>query len=343
VLSGASFVGRGVAHAHGRKELWVSIVLAACFAVSGCGGGAEPAVQIEGNSISGAQVAHWAALERESPSLKGTPRDQALGYLIEVAWLKGEAKKQGAEPTMREVTQQIASIAQGSGQAREGEVPYGAQGMTKNDVELEAAARASWRRIEAALLAHATQQVGDGEVARYYHSHLGLYTKQEQRFFDIQNFHTETEALVAKSEVMRGEHRFHDVALHETLARATGITDKPSVEEAIFSAALHKLKGPIPLEPTDYHSIFEVTQAVPATVTPLAAVQARIRADLARMLAAETLREQAATWARSWKAATSCRPRYVVPECRESRVSETAGGPFSASVAFGVGQGGVGE
>ena len=185
------------------------------------------------------------------------------------------------------------------------------------------------------------------EVAAYYDSHAKQYTIPEGRDVRILRTLTEASALKAKQELQSGK-SFQSLAkglsgagIAQPLTAKDGeiarleptLFGEKSLNDAIFSAKLNQLSGPVNViaahktiakESGSGSYVFEVMKVIPASRTPLSRLKATIAQQLSEAKKTQTLAAFVAAFRSKWRARTDCQPGYVIRNCRQYQAAKGA-------------------
>ncbi len=312
------------------------LALLAAVGLSACGGGgAGPAVVTVGREpIYASTVEHWTrVVERgEEPGsplerVRGTPRQRALGFLIFVDWLNGEAAARGM-PVSDDAAGRVLAIREGEDGRAEFQQKLRAGGRGTADARLEVRAELADAAIHR-YVAQRAAEVGQGEVRSLYLHNLPSFRRGEVRDVElIENLPSRSaaEALVKRIGTARA---FSRRAYHEQVAKSSDhalrIPGKAALIAAIFAARRGVVSAPMPLNHA--WTVFIVRRIAPPTLEPLAAA----RGEIVARLAALRLRRLTATLEREftarWTAKTSCRRGSVVPGCAQYAGRHESGEP----------------
>jgi hypothetical protein len=315
---------------HDRPRLLQPCALLGAVALvwaSGCGG-AQPraeAAHVARATISEQAVRHWTvAFERGgvqtvSAQSEGiSPQRRAEEYLITSRWLLAEAARRGVAPRRRQVQQRLEdtreAIPGGQGAFAES---LASSGRTLADAELEIEVELAGQALRRIALAHAGT-VSDAAAASAYRAEAARYRTPERRSVELVE-HLPSAALARRLAPRLGTGaRFARRAYHESWERPAQLdssSEKGRLLRAIFTASPGTLVGPMRLNRA--WTLFVVRRVAPAGERPLSAVRASIGARLEKAQRAQALRRFSEAMRERWRALTSCRPGYVVPQCSQ--------------------------
>jgi foldase protein PrsA len=249
---------------------------------------------------------------------------QALTFLISSQWLVGEAARQGAPVTGREVAARLAEKKKSFASAAEFQESLKAIAHTPGDLELEIRSELAEDKIRKRLIAQ-EPKITPSEVAAYYHRHIANYHIPERRYFDIgENFSSAAEARSKRKAVGAGEESIHESLPRKPFTDYNG--EKRIIYEAIFKAKPHVVSAPIRLN--DLYFLIDVTRITRPYVQSLAQVRRAIDEKLTSVRRRRTLATFIAAWRRRWTARTDCNAAYVVPKCRQYKGPEAPEEPL---------------
>lgn len=316
-----------------RPARWVVLVLATGLAACG-GGSGGVAVRVGAATISREAIDHYAlALAGghvpADAAKQRALREQALNALISSQWLVGEAAEQHLRLSSRELERQFdakrnASFPGGQAEFREF---LKQTGQTVANLMLEAKAELVASRLRQMLTSN-EPPVAHAQVVAYYNAHRPLFVLPERRQLEATNRKHEAEADALKQEVMSGKRSFASVApLRDTTERPKKLLADDKLEQAIYSAKLNVLVGPVK-QRVDYY-LLEVTQIIAPRQQSLAEVEGSIAKQLAAEQQKARLAAFISAWRSRWIARTDCSPGYVVQKCRQYAGVRAPEGPVA--------------
>jgi foldase protein PrsA len=233
---------------------------------------------------------------------------QTMEYLVRSYWVQGQAAAEGVKVTSAAVkakyttakNQEFKTAAQFTAFLKE-------TGQTVNDILY---------RFRISLLA--TKLATPAAVKAYYKAHLASYSSAEKRNVRIILTKTLSEAQAAKAALQNhqswkatAKQYSTDSATKNIGGLLTNLTngEEPTVlNSAIFSAPHLKLLGPLK-SPFGYY-VYEVTDIIPASTDSLAKETSTIKSTLTQAALS------APPWEAKWKAKTTCRAGFQIPDCK---------------------------
>lgn len=242
---------------------------------------------------------------------------QTMEYLVRADWVQGQAAAEGIKVTSAQVQAKFATARAQSPYKTAAEFSslLSSTGQTEADIVY---------RIRIQLLA--TKLATPAAVAAYYKQHLSSYTTPERRNVRIILTKTLAQANAAKAALTNhqtweatAKKYSIDTATKNTGGLLVGVIngqEPAALNSAIFSAPHLKLLGPIQ-SPFGYY-VAEVTTIFPATSESLAKATPTIKSTLANAAL------QAPPWEKKWKAKTTCRDGFQIPDCNNYKAPKVA-------------------
>lgn len=258
-----------------------------------------------------------------------TLQPEALNQLILQQWQIGGAQEDGIHVSDGELQAALSKAKAGQTQAQ-AEQELAISGRTWADYALETKASLyveGIRRLLRGRVEHLTQ----AQIAAYYAGHKSLFATPERRDLQIVRAGSRPEALKLKSELAAGR-SFASVArkltqAHQPIYSKEGFVSEykpgeyrePPLDHAIFAARPNVLSGPVGISLGYY--VFKVTHTYPAHQETLAQAEPTIKRQLPEGRYKEAFYAYAKRWREIWRAKTDCQPGYVVPKCRQSKLT----------------------
>jgi hypothetical protein len=296
------------------------LLITACN--TGCGKSASPAVvRIEGANIDRPTIRHWeqtikldTVATASSPRSRQSRREQALEILISADWLAGEAVREGlpiSSNVVRQVAEPRAAVSKVFGN-------FTAAGLANPDAEFLARAVLAAQEIRRAIF-NRLPAATEAEIAGYYAKHHRMLHREETRTVHlIEQLRSRSAALALARRLGTGQ-RFANSTGEETVNAQTPQEEKSNLDgglvRAIFSASPHKLGGPVRYAG---HWVIFVVQSVNHGPYILPAGATAVTEMLNKAHRQAALKAFFSRYQREWKAKTTCRAGFVVPDCSES-------------------------
>lgn len=246
-------------------------------------------------------------------------RDEGLGFLLHVAWARGEAAERGITVSSAEISRRYKELQEQAFPDPADFKQYLREtGFAEADVRLQLELNALERAISdevTAGLPTATR----AQVEAYYRANKARFRLRESR--DVRYVQTRTRrgALRARAALRRGRtwkavvRAYADdpdagvlrgVERGQTIAR---------FEKAVFAADLRELVGPFKSGKRWY--VIRVGRIRPGRQRPLAEVRGNIRELLDSQQRTRAIDTFESHYDAKWKARTRCLAGYVTPDC----------------------------
>jgi foldase protein PrsA len=268
---------------------------------------------------------------------------RVLGTLIAFERLIHQAAKEGVKPTDQQIRQRLEVLkAEQFGSEAAFKAFLAQSGENVPDLLFNIEEELANTAVRNKIREH-TQRVSPATAASYYAAHKRKFFVPEQRDLGIIRTKTAAVAKRVKHELDMGA-SFESVAkgLPNTQSVGTknglltglepGVYAERKLNDAILSAPLHKLRGPVKLslfsgvhfpkprgdiQDVDGYYIFEVFEIRPAHLTPLAQVKTGLEQTLPRVFEKQAVAAYVKRYRASWIPLTNCKPEYVVRKCRQ--------------------------
>jgi len=252
-------------------------------------------------------------------------RDQVIQFLVEAAWIQGEAADQDIEVSDRAVQ---ASFQTQKRQSFPNDADYRGflrqSGMSQGDILLRVKLELLSQRISQKISKSA--RVTDAQVAAYYRRNKQRFSQPQRR--DLQVIKTAGAARANAAErAIRGGQPWRVVARrfsNDAVSKSQGgrLPDvipgqqERALDNAVFRARRGQLVGPIKTQFGYY--VFRVTSIQPPTQQTLAQATKTIRQLLLSQNQQKALQSFVRGFERKWKARTNCRKGYIIEKCRNA-------------------------
>lgn len=298
-------------------------LLVAAFAGCGAGTADDVIARVGGVSIDRSAVEHWAdAIESGSAAgfLPGSPdrspQDQALEFLISADWLDRETAKRHIVVTDRAVEsavdEEAGPLPGGTAELRR---KLATTGQTIADARLEARSKLEMAMLRSAW-SNGAPTPSSSDVATFYQRHLQLFGTDRRIVDLIEGIESRAQASALSTEIGTGS-GFSKRAVREIVPRPPLFEAERrynrGLVEAIFATPPGRIGGPV-----SYNAkwvLLLVRRTIPGPIKPFAAAKAGIAQYLAAERRRRALARFEAAFRERWKAVTSCRAGFVVPEC----------------------------
>jgi foldase protein PrsA len=282
-----------------------------------------------------------AQCEQEYTALK----QQVLGFLISANWVIGEASEQGIKVSDSEVTKQFNQIkAQQFPKEADFQKFLANTGYTVSDLLLRVKLNQLSSKIQQKVSKNAGKKPSQKEITAYFEQHKSQYGQPERRNILIILTKTQAQAEAAKKEIASGK-SFSSVAKRVSIdpvskvsgGSLTGVVkgqEEKSLDEAVFSAKLNVLGGPIKT-PFGYY-IYEVKKSIPGSQQSLSQAQSTIQQQIIAQKQQKSLSEFINNFRKKWTARTECRSEYSVQDCSGYKASKVPSLPSTAAPQTGA-------
>jgi foldase protein PrsA len=277
-----------------------------------------------------------AQCEQQYTSLK----QQVLGYLISANWVMGEASEQGVKVSDNEVEKQFNQIKAQQFPTEAAFQKFLANtSYTVSDVLLRVKLDLLSQKIQQKVSKNAGKKPSQKEITTYYEQHKSQYGQPEKRNILIVLTKTQAQAEKAKKEIESGK-SFSSVAKADSIdpvSKAAGGSlpdvvkgqEEKALDEAVFSAKLNVLGGPIKT-PFGYY-VYEVKKTIPSSQQALSQVQSSISQQITAQNQQKAVSEFVKNFRKKWTARTECRNGYTVQDCKTYKAPKTSTGTTTAT------------
>ncbi len=274
-----------------------------------------------------------AQLKAECEQQYTTYKNSALSFLIQSNWIIGQAEEMKISASTAEVEKKFDELKkQQFPKQAEYEKFLKDTGFTTSDLLLRVKVQSVLSpKIEQKVEKEAKKDVTKAEAEKYFKEHQTLYGQPERRNLLIVLTKTEAQAASAKKEIESGK-SFASVAKAHSIdpvSKAKG-GELPDVEkgqeekalsEAVFSAKLHTLSGPVKT-PFGYY-VFEVTKTLPASQQSFSKVESSIKQQLGGERQQKALAAFVKEFKKRWQAKTECKSEFMVELCKGYKAPKT--------------------
>jgi parvulin-like peptidyl-prolyl isomerase len=259
--------------------------------------------------------------------------EAALSNVIQTRWVKGEAEERGIEVTERDVDQSLETVIdqqlggpKGYEQFLKQSEVDGEPAFTEEDVRAVAELTAISNRLQEQALPQDPPAVPEEDVELYYEANIEQFQVPESR--DVRVILNpdpgEIEQAMAALEQDDSPQSWEEVARKYSTDDATkgqgglrrDVTEgqnEPALDEAIFSAPVGELVGPIEGESGTY--LIQVEEVTPAETTPLDEVREQITQGLQQGLQTQAVDTFRNDFIQKWTSRTFCDEDVVIDLC----------------------------
>jgi foldase protein PrsA len=285
-----------------------------------------------GKPVKGSKAPSKKELKSQCETQYKSLQSEVLGFLISSSWVLGEGNALNVKLSDAEVKKQFTKIKlEQFPKPAEFEKFLSSSGQTVSDLLLRVKLNLLSQKIQKQVVKKKAT-VSHAEVVKYYEENKERYGTPEKRNVRIVLLKTESAAAGAKKEIESGK-SFASVAKTRSVdptSRANGGLingvikgeEEKALSEAMFSAKLHALGGPVKT-PFGYY-VFQVEGITPGTSTPLKSVEASVKQQLVATKQQKALTDFVKSFKDKWKAKTECRSGFVVADCKEYKAPKGA-------------------
>jgi foldase protein PrsA len=250
-------------------------------------------------------------------------RDQALGQLITLNWLEGEAADRGISVSDDEVEK---SFTQQKTQSFPEDADYQAFLKASGQTEDDVLQRVRYDLLSSKIREQVTKgddRVTEKQITDYYDANKARFVQPDRRDVLVVMTETKAEANKAKAALASGR-SWKAVANEYSIDAASkaeggvmrdvlkGQQDK-ALDEAIFSATKGELGGPVKTRLGYY--VFTVTTIERASRQTFEQVQPTIKELLIAERQQKALEDFTESFRRKWRERTECSDGFLTPDC----------------------------
>jgi parvulin-like peptidyl-prolyl isomerase len=253
-------------------------------------------------------------------------RDQAVGLLLDIAWIKGEGAEQGIEVTETEVQEEFEKTKKQNFKTEQAYQQFLEQsGLTEPEVLQRVELQLVSQRIQDDLTADAPG-VSDSEVEDFYEANKSQFEQPEQR--TIRLIQNEDPALAEQAaETLKQDNSpqsWNKVAkqlstddigndqggLRENVT--PGVFEQP-LDDEVFGAEEGTVIGPIQTDVASY--VFQVDSITPGTEQSLEEARPQIEQQLNGQADQEAFAAFLADYRDRWTELTVCAEDFLIERC----------------------------
>jgi len=261
-----------------------------------------------------------------------TYKTEVLGFLISSNWVVKEGESLGVKVSDKEVKKQFNKIkTEQFPKTPEFEKFLASSGQTISDLLLRVKLNMLSQKIQQKI-AKQKPKVTHADIEKYYKENSSRFGTPEKRDARIVLTKDQGTAQKAKQEIESGK-SFASVAKARSTDPASkanggllkGVIkgeEEKALDEALFSAKLHQLGGPVKT-PFGYY-VYEVEGKTAGNQTPLKQVESSVKQQLIATQRQKALTDFIKKFKTKWQGKTECRGEYVVPDCKEYKAPKTS-------------------
>jgi parvulin-like peptidyl-prolyl isomerase len=266
-----------------------------------------------------------AAPQPSDPQYKAI-KDQAVSTALDIAWITGEAQKQGVEVTDTEVDQQLAQSKQQNFKTEEEYQKYLTdQGLTEDDVKQRVRLQVISTKIENKLTESAPS-TSESDAQEYYDANKSQFVQPEQRTIRIiQNADAakvdqayqalQADPSAANWNTVAAQYSTDPTSKDKGGVRADvipGSFEQP-LDDAIFNAPQGQLQAPIKTSTASY--VFQVDSIKPEQTQSFDQLKGQIQQQLDSTKQQEVFTAFLNDYRDYWSNLTVCGDDYLIARC----------------------------
>ena len=255
-------------------------------------------------------------------------KEKALGNLLDVIWIQGQAEEMGISVTPAEVTKELAKLKK---QAFKTEKQYQEFLEEAHFTRADVLERVKLQMLQQQLESQVTEEApvpSKREIETYYEAaKASQYTTPESRDVRVVKNKDKAKVEEAKAALEKDD----SIKSWETVAKKystdttkstgglqSGVTEgagtlQEPLEAEVFAAGQGEIEGPIQ-EGANY-VVFEVMKITPEKVQSLDEAKPQISAQLAEQAKQQAFGAFVRGFNSRWVSRTVCAPDYVVEQC----------------------------
>ncbi len=262
-------------------------------------------------------------------------RDQAMGDLLDIAWIQAEAADRGVEVSDREVQQSLQQTKQ---QNFKTEAAYQqflkSSGFTQEDVDLRVRLNLLSQKIQQEV-SDQSQQVSEDDARKYYDANKSSFEQPESRDVRLILNKDKAQAEKAKSLLEQDDSasNWNKVAAQYSTDATTknngGLRQSVTqgvlpgaLDGAVFGAPEGQVEGPVQT-PLGYY-VYEVESVTPGGTQSFGDVSKQIQQQLTSQRQQEDFSAFLSDYRDKWIQETVCASGYVIDRCDNFTPPETA-------------------
>jgi parvulin-like peptidyl-prolyl isomerase len=253
-------------------------------------------------------------------------RDQAIGLVLDIAWIKGEADQQGVEATPTEVQQELETVKTQSFKTEQAFQQFLKEsGLSEAEVQQRVELQVISRKIQEKI-SEETPDVTEEDARDFYDANKEQFEQPEQR--TIRLIQNEDEALAQQAaDTLQQDNSpksWGEVAkqlstddignsqggLRENVT--PGVFEQP-LDDEIFDAEEGEVIGPIKTDVASY--VFQVDSVTPASSQAFDEALPQIQEQLNGQRDQETFGAFLSDYRDRWTELTICAEDFVIVRC----------------------------
>lgn len=261
-------------------------------------------------------------------------KEAAMGDLLDMIWIQGEAEERGVEVTQRQVDAELERIVTQNFGCKTGQDPFACKGLqqflgTSHFSEDDVLERVKLQLLSTELQKQVTDDVPPvtgGDIEEFYEAaeeQLTVPASRDVRLV-LNRDKAKVEEAKARLEEDDSPESWNEVARDLSTdvsskdngglrpALSEGLIEEP-LNSAIFESAKDEIVGPIKT-PLGWY-VFEVVKIKPERVQPLNAVRSQIKSQLTQTAQQDAFRAFIDDYGSKWQSRTFCASGDVIDRC----------------------------
>lgn len=253
-------------------------------------------------------------------------RDQAIGLVLDIAWIQGEAERQGVEVTETEVQQELQNVKSQSFKTEEAFQQFLKQsGLTEAEVVQRVELQVVSRKIQDKVSEEAPDAT-EQDARDFYDANKEQFEQPEQR--TIRLIQNEDEALAQQAaDLLKQDNSpasWKDVAkklstddigndqggLRENVT--PGVFEQP-LDDEIFNAEEGEVIGPVKTDVASY--VFQVDSVTPSSSQAFDEALPQIQEQLNGQVDQESFAAFLSDYRDRWTEVTRCAEDFLIERC----------------------------
>jgi parvulin-like peptidyl-prolyl isomerase len=253
-------------------------------------------------------------------------REQALGSLLDQAWIEGEADRRGVEVTDKEISDTFTQLKQENFQTEQEYQKFLQQsGLTQEDIDERVRLQVVSQKIQDQITGDAPEP-SDDEAQEFYDENKSQFEQPETRSIrlivnkdpaQVEQALTQLQADNSPASWKKVAAQFStDPTSKDAGGLREGITPdtfEEPLNSDIFEAPQGQVEGPVHTEVSDY--VFQVDSITPEATTPFEEASDQIKQQLQQQAQQEAFSAFLADYRDRWTEETICADDFLIERC----------------------------
>jgi foldase protein PrsA len=262
-------------------------------------------------------------------------KEAAMGELLDLIWINGEAEELGLSVTDKEIETELAQIKKANFPTPAAYKEFlESSKLTPEDVNRKVELQVASTKIQELVAGLAPPPSSEAIAENYEENKASTYTTKPSRDVRliINEDKGEVEAALVKLEADDSPASWKAVAKKYSADPSTSakgglqtelteelLASAGPLKKAIFGAATGEVLGPVKFQNT--YVVFEVDKLNPEKTQTLGEVRAQITAQLEEQAKQAKLQEFVSEYQSKWTARTQCADGFVIKRCANYKAS----------------------